>query len=380
MMCEVLSVRTLRLAVGAVLLAALGGCGGGSSSAAPDPQPAPPAVPSAPSPAPVPPPTEQQVPLGVTILRGDGTPFGLAAGTPTDEVPIGTDAAGNLIVRAQAGSNPVLRKYDMRGARVPFGTAEELVLADPLANGRIHFAVDPLGRVLVSYVRFRTQRVLDWFTEWIPVSAELYRIGVDGAVTRLFAGMEGDPAPLTLAADAVGSIYFTDATPPSALRKRTEDGAIVEVPTGSIANHIATDFDPELAPLAASPGGTVYLVSERLRAIAALLADGTSVALSGRTSREGSIFTAPRFPATDAAGDLYVADAFLVRKVTPAGVVTSVVGPRNTTFLGLAGGAVQVPLAGLYPGQGQTITGLAVRADGVIFIRAAGAILRARLE
>jgi sugar lactone lactonase YvrE len=162
------------------------------------------------------------------------------------------------------------------------------------------------------------------------------RVAPDGAVTTL-AGCVGEPGgndgtgssarfdrPLGLASDAAGNLYVADSGNHT-LRKVTPEGAVTTL-AGSAGN--------------------------------AGSADGL-----GRDAR----FRSPHDVAADSAGNLYVADAYnhTIRKVTPAGAVTTLAGQAE-----LKGG---VPAGGFADGKGagarfRTPRGVAVDPAGNVLV------------
>lgn len=121
--------------------------------------------------------------------------------------------------------------------------------------------------------------------------------------------------------------------------------------------------------LAVDAAGTVFVSDTANALIRKIAADGTVTTLAGSSSLRGNTdgtgaaatFGAPSGLALDAAGNLFVADAsnHTIRKVTPAGVVT--------TFVGAAG------LSGTADGTGtqarfNTPTGVALDAAGNLYV------------
>ncbi len=149
------------------------------------------------------------------------------------------------------------------------------------------------------------------------------KISSDGAVTTL-AGLAGAP----------GSV---DGSGPAAR---------FNAPRG-----IATDI-----------AGNVYVAETSNRAIRKITPDGIVTTLAGSPRASGSVdgtgaaasFDAPVGIAADSAGNLYVADgdSYTIRKVTPRGVVTTVVGVAGQP--GFVPGALPGRLG---PPQGVAVNG-----------------------
>jgi glucose/arabinose dehydrogenase len=121
--------------------------------------------------------------------------------------------------------------------------------------------------------------------------------------------------------------------------------------------------------------GTLYVTDRVNRTIRKVAAGGVVTTLAGAAGLDGAVdgtgadarFGLPYGIAMDAAGNLYVADANndAIRKVTPAGEVTTVVG----TF-----GKFGVQLGAL-PASLTTPLDVAVRADGELLIVTANGVV-----
>lgn len=176
-----------------------------------------------------------------------------------------------------------------------------------------------------------------------------------GAAARFF-----DPA--AVAVDAAGTVYVADAGNNS-IRKITAAG-VVSTLAGAVGSPSVADSADLVVrygiPLgtgcADGPGararfayptgvavnaaGTVYVADQHSNTIRKITAPGVVSTLAGTASRPGHAdgvgpaagFWAPASVAVDAAGTLYVADAgnYTIRKVTPAGVVTTLAGAAGS--------------------------------------------------
>ncbi len=165
-------------------------------------------------------------------------------------------------------------------------------------------------------------------------------------------------SPSSMGADAAGNLYLVDGAG-AAVRKITPAGVVTTLVSSLGGNHA----------IAVTAAGTVYLADRSNHAIYRLSSEGTLVLIAGQTGTSGNAngtgaaarFASPASLTVDAAGSLYVSDTgnYTVRKITSAGVVT--------TLAGLAGvsGAVDGPgpLARFYsPGA------LAVDASGNLYL------------
>ncbi|SFC91132.1 hypothetical protein SAMN05216204_11238 [Massilia yuzhufengensis] len=190
-----------------------------------------------------------------------------------------------------------------------------------------------------------------------PVS-EIKKVAADGSITT--HARVGEPISLAFGPDRV--LYVVDRLGGSAyaIRRIAADGttttltqtAPYDAATGTIdgPSRVATAYTLSLA---VAPSGAVYASDgSRVRKIAPDGAFSTfagggceagippgSACAGGRTPVDGlgtqARFMGPDDIVTDKAGNLYVSDTALIRKITPAGEVTTLAGrtSRNFDFL-----------------------------------------------
>ena len=193
---------------------------------------------------------------------------------------------------------------------------------------------------------------------------------VAGSGTYGYSG-DGGPAtaaqlklPNRVAVDAAGSLYIAEAAN-HRVRKVTSDGIITTV-AGNGANGYSGDGGPaasaslaELSGLAVDGSGNLYLVDSanwRVRKVTPAgtiitVASNGSLSSSGEGGAAAATMVMPRDMATDAGGNLYLADAHTVRKVTPDGVIYLREGAASADapMLGLEAAALmpgKLPAAG----------------------------------
>jgi hypothetical protein len=172
-------------------------------------------------------------------------------------------------------------------------------------------------------------------------------ISIDGVGTA--ARFQG---PTGVAVDQAGTVYVADG---STIRKITPAGAVTTF-AGSAAATGSTDGTGTNARfssttnLAVDSAGTIYVADKFNHMIRKITPAGVVTTLAGLAGASGSTdatgtaarFSQPEGVAVDSAGTVYVADRsnHTIRKVTPAGVVTTLAGlagaPGSTNGTGSA--------------------------------------------
>lgn len=176
--------------------------------------------------------------------------------------------------------------------------------------------------------------------------------------------------PLGIAVDGSGTIYVADSANYT-IRRIAPSGVVTTLAgspglSGTADGTGAAARFRVLKGIAIDASGNVYAVDDS--AIRKITPGGTVTTLAGTPGVTGDAdgsgmaarFNHPWGIASDAAGNLYVADSenYLIRKVTPAGVVTTFAGTRGmrgtangtgatATFLGPQGIAID-PSGNLY--------------------------------
>lgn len=199
------------------------------------------------------------------------------------------------------------------------------------------------------------------------------KLSPDGVVSTV-AGKAGDtngPNSLLsiegMAVDAAGNLYVTNG---DQLQKVGANGKLVTLATGGKAD---TPLDGPLgsarffniSSLAADTAGNLYLPDQSV--IRKITPAGMVSTLAGRIgafgTRDGvgsaAEFFSPGYLTVDAQGNVYVVDGFAIRKITPAGAVTTLAGQSSQR--GTADGA-GAQARFLLP------TAISVDGDGVIYV------------
>jgi len=146
--------------------------------------------------------------------------------------------------------------------------------------------------------------------------------------------------PSGVTRDSTGNLFVAD-TGNQTIRKITSAGAVTTF-AGSPGAQGSTDGTGSAARfaqpygVAADASGNIYVADLVNATIRKITSSGVVTTLAGAPGTKGNAdgtgsaarFTEPRGVATDSAGNVYVADfgSYVVRKVTPAGVVTTLAG------------------------------------------------------
>jgi len=168
-------------------------------------------------------------------------------------------------------------------------------------------------------------------------------------------------SPLGVAMDSAGNLYIADEFA-NRVRKVNASGIIVTV-AGNGALGFTGDTGPATSAEMRAPfdvavdgAGNLYIAegaSQRIRKVSAATGIITTVAGNGTPGYAGDNGPAtvaelnnPNGVATDGGGNLYIADATnnTVRKVTPAGTITTVAGNGTAGFSGDGGAATSAAL------------------------------------
>jgi hypothetical protein len=180
-----------------------------------------------------------------------------------------------------------------------------------------------------------------------------------GGIVTTLAGSAGLPGridgvgaaarftnPFGVAVDGAGNVYVAD-TGNDAIRVVTPVGDVTTLAGGSLGSGNGTGTEAQfdgLSAVAVDAAGNVYVADTGNHTIRKVTAAGVVTTLAGLARAAGSTdntgaaarFRSPSGVAVDAAGNVYVADTGnqIIRKVTAAGVVTTLAGQP-----GMAGAA-----------------------------------------
>lgn len=168
--------------------------------------------------------------------------------------------------------------------------------------------------------------------------------------------------PTSLAISPDGTVYITDQY--NATVRKISPQAQVSTLAGEARKFASSNDAPpifgSLAGIAVDKTGTVYVSEEDRHTIRKISPQGTVTTLAGQANASGSAdgkgsaarFKNPAGLALDAQGNLYVTEAGnnTLRRITPAGVVTTLLSPGSGTA------HLSIP------------AGVAVGADGAVYV------------
>lgn len=280
----------------------------------------------------------------VTTLAGSAGVTGSTDGNGTaarfnKPYGIATDRAGNVYVAdtfsgAIRSITPAGDVTTLAGLGLVAGSADGTAGAASF-NFPLGVGADGAGNVYVADTNNGTVRKIT------PAGVVTTLAGTSGVI----GSADGNGAaasfnyPYGVAADSAGNVYVTDHGN-STIRKITSAGVVTTLAgtPGVIGNANATGAAASFNQpdgIATDSAGNVYVADTLNRLIRKITPSGVVTTLAGSGSwgsADGfgvaASFKWPSGVATDASGNLYVADflAHTIRKITPAGMVTTFAG------------------------------------------------------
>lgn len=280
--------------------------------------------------------------FGAVDATGAAARFNFPAG-------VGADGAHDLYVADS--NNHVIRKITAGGTAMTLaGKPGVSGSADGTGSAaRFEFpaglAVDAAGTIYVTD----------------QAGHNLRKITPAGVVTTL-AGMSETPgsadgtgaaarftAPADVAVDAAGNVYVADQGNHT-IRKVTAAGAVTTIAGSPGALGSADGTGPAArfrfpSGVVVDPAGNLFVADQSNHTIRKVTADGVVTTIAGSAGLPGSAdgtgaaarFRQPSAIELDAAGNLYVTDLgnSSLRKITPAGITTTIAGTAGTTGIQL---------------------------------------------
>ena len=293
---------------------------------------------------------------GTSGFSGDG---GLATAASFDAWSLAVDVSGNLYITDPR--NHRVRKVNTAGIiSTVAGDGGDIFGGDggpatATSVVPVDIFVDPGGNLYLADASYRVRKV-----------------NGDGIITTIAcngtSGFTGDGGPATAAScapyrvarDSAGNLYVADGSS-RRIRKVSAAGIITTV-AGRGTGQSSGDGGPAtlaelIQPLgvAVDPAGNVYIADEGSNRIRKVNTAGIISTIAGNDTQgfsgDGGPATSaslnkPREVAVDAAGNVYISDAgnFRIRKVNPAGVISTVAGSGTSGFTGDGGPASSAQL------------------------------------
>jgi hypothetical protein len=189
--------------------------------------------------------------------------------------------------------------------------------------------------------------------------------------------------PSGIVADGAGNLYVTDGS--GTIRVVTPAGVVTTLAGGPLTGvgnpgqdgiGAAAEFDNPLG-IAIDASGNLYVADSGNDTIRKVSPSGNVTTLAGLATKFGDTdgtgstarFSNPTGVAVDAGGNVFVADSgnFVVRKITPAGVVSTIAGTAGV--LGSADGTGSAA-------QFNALNGIAIDANGNLYVTDANNTIR----
>jgi uncharacterized protein (TIGR03437 family) len=315
---------------------------------------------------------------GTTTTVGDGGPS--TRGRMIGVIGVAVDAAGNLYIADH--TNNRVRKVTLSGTITTLAgngqtgyAGDRGPAASSILNSPNSVALDSIGNLYIADSGNGRIRRVDAVTGIITTFAGTGAYSYSGIGT----GGDGGPAsaasltyPTSVAVDGVGNVYVVNAvqsniTPGTqAVRRITTDGKIDTwaggaSPTPGFSGDNGAPrqavFGSTLS-ITAAADGTLYITDQTNNRIRKVNAAGTTIETvvgTGQATNTGdggpatsASVSAPWSTAVDAAGNLYVGNLPLVRKVTPDGIIGPYAGNGQFSFSGDGGPATAAAITGGY--------------------------------
>ena len=308
----------------------------------------------------------------VTTLAGLAGSAGSTNGTGSAarfNTPCGiaVDGSGNLFVADTV--NKLIRKIAPGGVVTTFAGVADPMHLDQQFNSLFGVAVDAGGNLYVTETNNHTIRKVSstgTIMEFAGAPGSYGQVDGTGVAARF-------QYPRGIAVDGSGNVYVADTS--NQLIRKITSAAVVTTLAGTATRVGATDGTGSAAlfylpySAAVDGAGNVYIADYGNHTIRKISSAGVVTTLAGAAGLTGSTdgtgsaarFNQPLGVTVDPSGNVFVADSanHTVRKITPAGVVTTLAG-----LAGSAGTADGTGSAARFGGP----TGVAADATGNVFV------------
>lgn len=232
-----------------------------------------------------------------------------------------------LTFKTFAGAVDAVGSFDGTGSAARFNRPSDV-------------ATDSAGNI---YVADEANRTIRKVTPAGVVTTLAGRTGLSGSADGTGSAARFSE-PEAVAVDSAGTLYVTDKASHT-IRKITPSGVVTTLAGVAGSSGSADGAGPALfnlpAGVATDSSGNIYVADEGNHTIRKISPAGVTSTLAGTAGSSGSAdgtggaarFNSPRGVATDSGGNLYVADSgnHTIRKITPAGLVTTLAGMAGSS-------------------------------------------------
>ncbi|HUL02164.1 MAG TPA: hypothetical protein VLV16_02905 [Gemmatimonadales bacterium] len=275
------------------------------------------------------------------------------------EYPMGVTVDGADNVYIADPTNSVIRKITPQGVVGVFAGTEFVPGSADGAGSVAQFqgflvdkiAADSLGNL---YVADGGNNAIRKITPSGVVSTFAGTAGITGSADGTGAAAQFS-SPSAVATDTVGNLYVADAGNHS-IRKITPAGVVSTLAGGTFGSADGTGGAAQfgsISGVATDSTGNVYVADEWFCTIRKITPAGVVSTFAGTAGSFGHAdglgaaaqFESPSDVATDSSGNVYVADQS-IRVITPAGVVSTLAGSRNSPGTSVADGPLGTAVFG----------------------------------